>query len=330
MTTAFRYCGLGKETAYGTAVDATVHLDITGSTLNTPPNREVLYQGGLNKAKKTRHVGYHRYSGNVDLAVDEDSIGWLLRGVLNGYVYTAGAGLVHTHEFYGDNATQLPFWTFRIGKDVKEHIYAGAVMESLDLKINNGFVSATVALGGGPETDGTIKTYPSLTLPTATPWGFNQALVYNDATNKSALYRDLTISIKNAVNWDSAKGTGSMWPVRSPGVNGREVTASGTLWFEDNTELESYWGGSTGPQSAGADNFVWKVTIAATDNANLEIDFTDAIYTSVGAPVQGTDAITQSVNVTALYTAKTLADAATSVQTEIYAKLANFHATYGA
>jgi len=92
MTEILRYIGIGKETAFGDAVVAAIHMGPGSIPLDTPNNAEISVVGGMGRMVARKRAGYYVPQGNFEYATDLNTIGYLLRGILDGYVYTAASG----------------------------------------------------------------------------------------------------------------------------------------------------------------------------------------------------------------------------------------------
>ena len=86
-----RYFGMAEEDTFGTPVEAIAHLDISGCTLDAPNKTTMTYKGGMGRSQTLWRPDFYSIVGNVDFAPDLKTIGYFLKWVLGGYVYTAAA-----------------------------------------------------------------------------------------------------------------------------------------------------------------------------------------------------------------------------------------------
>jgi hypothetical protein len=323
MTQILRYAGFGSEAEYGVAVPATLHVDINSATLDAPSGSENVFQGGIGRALRSRRPGYYRPGGNVVYAWDIRTIAAMLRWTLGGYVFTAGGD--NTHEVYGSNEVLMESFTTRIGKDVFEHVFAGCIVESLELDLGGDFLLATMAVGARRDSKDTLKEPSELLLPDEFPLAFHEVtmeLPADESEDISPLVKQLRLTINNGLRADSGRSIGSRYPRRMP-VGGRTVTGTMDLWYESTEQLERLWGGATGPTDDGSEEVSAKITADAGADGSLTLDLPAAFFTQVGQQGTGRDEITQQVQFQALEGAVTLADDSTEVLRELLATVVN-------
>ncbi len=89
--TVLRYLGLAEEASYNVspAPVAGFHVDIASASLDTPPDTQMIYGGGLRRGAVTHRPGYYHPEGNIVYAFDIRTIAFLLKWALGGYEYTA-------------------------------------------------------------------------------------------------------------------------------------------------------------------------------------------------------------------------------------------------
>lgn len=321
MPPTIRYAGFGNEAEYGVAVPAEFHVDVSSAALDAPADTENYYAGGLGRGIRTRKAGYYQPGGNIVYAWDIRTIAHMLRWALGGYVFTEGDPNVH--EIYSVNEAILPSFTTRVGKDVFEQVFAGCVIDSLELNLAGDFLLATMALGAKIDSRAELEAIEDLLLPDEYPLAFHEAsLELPLATDLSAKVKALTFSIANGQRPDSGRGIGSRFPYRMP-VGERNVTAAVDLWYENLEHLDTFWGGENGPADEGSSDFEAQITCDAGDDGSLVLYLPSAHFSQVRQQASGRDEITQSTAIRAILGEATLADATTVVETEVLATVEN-------
>lgn len=99
MTEILRYIGIGKETTFGTEATPAIHVDPGSISLDTPNNAEISVVGGMGRMVARKRAGYYCPQGNFEYATDLNTIGYLFRGILDKYVYTATSGVYKVGSF---------------------------------------------------------------------------------------------------------------------------------------------------------------------------------------------------------------------------------------
>lgn len=323
MPDIVRYAGFGEEAVFGTPVPAAFHVDIQSAGLDSPTDAENLFEGGLGRAYRFRKPGYYRPGGNIVYAWDVRTIASLLRWTLGGYVFTEDSPL-STHEVWGSNEILLPSFTSRIGKDVFEHVFAGCIVESLELDLGGDFLLATMVVAARRDEKAILQEPDALLLPDEFPLAFHEVtmdLPASDSTDISPVVKALTLTINNGSTPDAGRSIGSRYPRRLP-VRARSVSLTADLWYESTDHLETYWGASDGPSDDGSASFDAKIVADAGEDGSLVLDFPNAYFSQVAQAGSGRDEIVQSVAATALEGEIELIDS-TSVLTEILATVSN-------
>lgn len=328
MVETIRYAGFGNEATYGTAVPADFHVDVQSATLDAPSDTENLYGGGLGRGMRTRRPGYYSPGGNIVYAWDIRTIAHMLRWALGGYVFTEydsvdSSPAQNQHEIYAVNDSLLPSFTARLGKDVFEHVFAGCVVDSLELNLAGDFLLATMALRAQKDSKAALEAISDLLLPDEFPLAFHEvSLELPDTSDVSADVRALTLTIANTIRADSGRGIGSRYPRRMP-VGERNVTLGFDSWYEDTDHLESMWGASSAPADSGSSDFDLRITADAGADGSLVLYVPSAHFSGVQQQPSGRDEIVQSTSVRALVGDVTLDDAVTTVETELLATVLN-------
>jgi Phage tail tube protein len=325
MTNTFRYVGIGKEVAFGTAVAGSVFLEQSSCTLDHPANSEILIGGGLGRMISRKRPGFYSCAGGIDYDIDVSSIGYLWRGVLDQYQYTLGEKL---HEFYGGNSNELTSWTYRVGKDVKEFVYDGCTVNTLDLSVSGGLVSASVGLFARKDTPATIQSYSAFSsyIPTAYPLAFYEVTAEVNSSDVSADCTGLKLTVNNNLKRESGRALGSMYPSGFK-AGDRVVEAQITLQFEDMDMMNLFWGDSGGPDCNGSDLFPLLLNFDGGDYGEMVISLPNCAMISAPIQPKGADPLFQTITCRALKQTSFALNDASTVDTDIYVALTNEGAT---
>jgi len=325
-----RYAGVGAETVYGTAVAAAQHVDIASATLDIPSDTELQHGGGIGRSASLHRPGFYAPTGNLVYAFDIHTIGWFLRWALGGYVYTAAPGTppevgLHLHEIYGNESNNLPSFTTRLGKDLFEHVFSGCVVNSLEIAVSDGWAQATIDIAAQKDAKAVIQPVEDLLLPDAYPLAFHEVTASVNGGDISSKVRSVTISIVNNVDVANGRRIGSRFPRAIP-AGARDVTFSSELHFDDTTELERFWGGSSGPDAGGPTEFAMEYKFEAGADGELIIAMPRVAYIGSQQQPSGRDVLFQTVNGKAYADANTLEDAS-EINSEMLISLFNSIAT---
>lgn len=321
-----RYVGLAPETSYnqGSPPAAVVHLDIASSTLDVPDNPNLVYGGGLDRSPRTFRPGFYAPSGNFMYAVDVNSIIYLLKWALNGYVFTSegGTGTLNLHEIYGNSANVLDSFCARVGKDLFEHVFSGCVANQINLQVQGEFVNLTADILAAKDSKTTLTALASLLLPDAYPMAFHEVTASLDSVDQSAKVKSLNLTINNNMDVESGRGLGSRHPYRAVAKE-RETTIEMELFFANADLLEDFWGGASAPATTGPTDVPIVLSFDnGAANGSMEITLPKVIYTNVKQQPSGRDEIVQSVTARALIDTVTLEDTS-EVDTEISVRVEN-------
>lgn len=316
-----RYLQLAKESSFGEspAPIPAVTVDLLSASLDAPTDTEVAYEGGFGRGMRTHRAGVYVPQGNVVLGADVFSLPYLLYSLFNGYKFTDEvAGPPDTHEFWQANSNILNSLAAWLGKDWFEHRMAGLVVSQLQLTTSDGYIQATADCFAQQDFREDIKALSGLTLPSARLLMFHEITATRDAGDISASVVDLTLTINNGVDAAAGRGIGSRFPYLLPTFSS-EVTATMTLRYNSEAELQRFWGSASGPDSGASGTTPFNLAFAINSGAegSMNIAMPNSIYTASPVQWSGQGEITQSVAITAYRTTHTLADAVTTVDSEI-------------
>lgn len=337
MAQRVRYLGFAEEDSYNQspAPEAVLVVDIASSSLDTPADTQMLYQGGLSRGIRTHRPGFYAPTGNIVYAWDIQTIGWFLKWALGGYVFTSEGGAVagtekfNLHEIYGEEDSVMKSFCARVGKDLFEHIFSGCVINGLSLATEGEFCQLTADIVAAKDSKGAVKTLNAAValLPDEYPLAFHEltaSLVDNSTTTDiSSRVKSLSLEIGNNVSADVGRSIGSRYPRR--GIAGpRDVKLSITQFYEDLSMLERVWGevNSIGPSNDGSSEYGLELKWDSGKYGTLTMNFPRVINSQVQHQPSGRDELVPSISVQALMGAFELKDN-TAITTDIYCKLEN-------
>ena len=332
MAQIFRYVGIGKETEFGNAVDGTIYLDPISCTLDVPAAPEIMVEGGMGRMVARKRPGFYVPSGSIEYPVDIRSMGYLFRAALDGYDFTAGEPEgTNTHEFYGGNENVPTFWTYRVGKDVFEHVFDGCVADTLTLNVADGLATANLGLFARKDASTDLKDFSIIEplMPAEYPLAFYEVTAtINDNVEYAAKVRSANMSIKNNIGRDSGRGLGSQFP-RTFRCGARTIEYQIQLQFDDLTHLQLFWGDDAGPDETGVGSTPFPLCLEfdAGDYGEMEILSHNCVMTNIPTQPSKRDVLYQTITCRALReSAVALADLST-VDTDVLVTLENFEAT---
>ncbi len=329
----FRYAGFGPETTFHTAVAASFHIESLSNGLDSPDGPDIVIDSGLGSAPRTKVPGYYTTAGTIEYNPDIETIGWFWRWFLTGYQYTAGGGEPdpNLHEIYGTASTNLKSVTVREGRDNWEQIFAGAMLNTLDLRVDTSAQVALASLGwvAGKDTPGTIAAESELVLPEdSLPLGFAESSVWIDEEDNSALMKSFAIAGTNNINPDSAQRFGSRFPQGGFITGKRGIIFTAQIVFEDRFHKNIFWGSDAGPSTSGSTEVPITFKFADPDTyRSMELCAPRCNIRSVKSATRGSEPFVQEVIGEAfLASSVPLADESL-IDTEILISLNNFTTT---
>lgn len=328
MPDILRYAGFAKDpNPDGAAPTPTFHVDIASATLDAPSEPEMIPPSSLGRTPRMHRPGFYAPAGNVVYAADVNTLPYFLRWALGGYVFTTSVlPALRTHEIYGSNTSSLETFASFLGKDTFEHVFRGCVIDSLELAVEDSFAMCTINAMARKDAKQAIDAVADLLLPDEYPIAFHEVTVSREASDFSAQVKSLTLSISNNGNQEAGRSVGSRYPRRIP-VFERDTRLTMSLYFDGTEELEAFWGGANGPTDDGSTDLGWIITLDAGADGSIDIALPKGYYLTVPTQPSGRDEMTQDVEVKAMSTTHTLADAVTEIDSEILVTAQNVNAT---
>jgi len=317
-----RYVSVAREATYNTPVtseDAVgeVESESFQQSFDVLKRNDINYYGAA-KAIVSKQIA----EGSFSMALQPDKFTlMMLHGIMGVDTPSGGATDQRTlSELSISTTTELPSYTFHIGRDDKEHLFPGQVIESISVTASVGEYSMISV-----NTVGAKQSSSTATLGTAVPTYLGDAahfaksfVNFDEAATSSSggfsnLVQSIDFEIKTGRDMDNSYSLASETCVRSPPVTLREITGSLTfhkaLLTADASEGEPFFDELMGATSTNAQAL--KNPSASTpalsvmfevDAANfIRFDFYKIHFEMPETSVSGRDSQTMTVNFHGLY-----------------------------
>jgi hypothetical protein len=237
-----RYVSIGKESTYNTPIASgnckpgEIESESFQQSYDVMKRNDMNYYGAA-KALVSKKVS----EGSMTMALQPDIFTLtVLHGIMGDDSPSSDGGSSATTdqrkflEIPVSSGTTLPSYTFRVGRDEVEHVFAGQVIDSVSVSASVGeYAMLTVNTVGAAQNSSTT------TLATAVPTyvkdaaHFSKVFVDFEGTatnsNHSTLVQSVDFEIKTNRDVDNSYGLGDETCVRAPPITVREI--SGSLSF---------------------------------------------------------------------------------------------------
>lgn len=323
-----RYVSVGKESTYNTAVASgscvvgEVESESFQQSYDVMKRNDMNYYGAAKAivSKKTAE-------GSISMALQPDVFTLtLLHGIMGDDSPSSDGGSAPTTdqrkflEIPVSSATELPSYTFRVGRDEHEHVFAGQVIESISVSASNGeYAMITVNTVGAGQTSATETLATAVPTYTGDAAHFSKVFVDFEGTatnsNFSKLVQSVDFEIKTNRDIENSYGLGSETCIRAPPTTTREI--SGSLSFhksvlsgDTSANNEPHFDELMGATSANgqaifnpAGGTVPALSLLFEVDADnyLRFDFFKIHFEMPETSVSGRDSQTMTVNFHALY-----------------------------
>lgn len=339
-----RYVAAGKETTYNSAVTEEAVGEVESETFQQ--SYDVMKRSDMNYYGAAKAIVSKKVSeGSISMALQPDDFTFMmLHGIMGSD--TPGATPATDERTFSElgvgTATQLPSYTFRIGRDDKEHVFAGQVIESISVSASIGeYAMLTVNTTGAAQNSSTETLATAVPSYTGDAAHFAKTYVeFEDTATTSAyssLVQSIDFEIKTNRDIDNSYSLSSETCIRVPPVTLREV--SGSLTFHksllsgDVATAEPYFDELMGATSTNGQALsnpasgtpALSALFYVDANHYIRFDFFKIHFEMPETSVSGRDSQTMTVNFHGLYD---LGDANAMVQ--IVCKSSDGQADYDA
>ena len=297
-------------------------------------NDEPITKSGGSRMNK--RAGIMKPTGSTSADADLQQLTWYFRGYLDNYVYTAGSGDVHTHEFYGGEGKELQsFRGIAVYDMLKKYLY-GLLCDGMKLEVSD--ESMTVGAdwiyktekAGIIGTSGETFTRPDeLTAEQIFIMFYDVSLKLNNLP-LDGVSTAFSFEGKNNHDVDSSIGLGSRYPQKRAVAGKRENEVSITTTLTSDTVrsiLDAQYGevGALEPSSCKLLQLPLEVNIAHCEDTDINCKIVFPRCTvNVEYSMSGTDAVEVTMTLESLGSAKVALASGTEVETDMYVKLMNY------
>ena len=299
-------------------------------------NDEPITKSGGSRMNKRARAGIMKPTGSTSADADLQQLTWYFRGYLDNYVYTAGNGDVHTHEFYGGEGKELQsFRGIAVYDMLKKYLY-GLLCDGMKLEVSD--ESMTVGAdwiyktekAGIIGTSGETFTRPDeLTAEQIFIMFYDVSLKLNNLP-LDGVSTAFSFEGKNNHDVDSSIGLGSRYPQKRAVAGKRENEVSITTTLTSDTVrsiLDAQYGevGALEPSSCKLLQLPLEVNIAHCEDTDINCKIVFPRCTvNVEYSMSGTDAVEVTMTLESLGSAKVALASGTEVETDMYVKLMNY------
>lgn len=331
--------GLELERTYGEEVQKSAFdLDFwsEADSVDFKLNDEAVTKSGTSRMDKRARAGIMKPTGSTQLDADLEKVAWFFRLFLDQYIYTAGEGDTHTHEFYGGEEKELASARIKAVYDMLVKYIFGAMEEGLSIEVSDDSVSISNDWIYSTE-EADIIGENGATFERPAELEEEIFLMFYDVSlqlnNKplDGVSTAFSYEGKNNFDVDGTIGLGSRYPQKRALAGKRENTLSVTTSLTRDTVrsiLDAEYGevGALKPSKCKLLQVPLAVNIALCEDANISCDILFPKCTlNVEYDMSGADKIEVTMNLATLGSGTvTLADGETSVNTDMYIKLVNY------
>ena len=302
-----RYFGYRLENTFGvenTSADIK-YLEMGKCTLDAPksPNLDIpTFEETESRIKR----GLYSPEGELEIALDIPTL-------IDFFYICFGQKIVtgSLYEMYPLAQRQLLSATFYVGKDDGnvndfEHIFYGAVISKLSLKLSDGIATATMSIACQKAGINDLKSESQIDIADTYPIAFYEAETSMGSTDLTARTTSFEWEFNNNVNASSGQAFGSMFPYKLI-ASSKDSTVKSDVFYEGKDFLIKFWGSPLGPTcNTTYDNY----TILFEDERgnSMTLFFPKIGIDSAQAPIEGSDEIKQSLELKVLKGKTTLND----------------------
>lgn len=333
--------GIEVEGTYGSPSVSTANFDPDwwnhAQSVDFKLNDEPVVRNGSSRMNKRARAGIMKPTGSTEADADLQQLAWYFRGYLDNYVYTAGSGSTHTHEFYGGEGKELTSFRGIAMFDMLKKYIKGMVIDELKLDVSN--ENMTVGAEWLYKTE-SAAINEAFTEPDELDdenlfimfydVSLKMAAVGSTLTALSGVSTALTFDGKNNHDVDKSIGLGSRAPQKRPLAGKRENDIKITTSLTSDTArkiLDAEYGeaNATSPSTCKILQTQLEISINHCENnalsakiyfpkCNLRVEYNssdvDVIETTISLDTLGSGTTT-------------LADGTTEVETDMYVKIVN-------
>lgn len=339
--------GLELESTYGDTTVAKSSFDPDfwnqAESVDFKLNDDPVTRSGGSRMNKRARAGIMKPTGSTEADADLQQLAWYFRGFLDNYVYTAGSGTTHTHEYYGGEGKELPsFRGIAVYDMLKKYLY-GMLEDQLSLEVADEGMTVSAEWIYSTEKAGIIGTDDTFTRPDELTKEELFIMFYDvdlklGTDSSTGQLKDLdgvstafSYTGKNNHDVDKTIGLGSRYPQKRALAGKRENELSITTTLTSDTVrsiLDAQYGevNALEPSACKLLQLPLQMTVTHCEDADqsLQILFPKCTV-KVEFSMSGVDAVEVTLSLDTLGSGTvTLADGSTEVTTDMYVKLVNY------
>ena len=299
-------------------------------------NDEPVTKSGGSRMNKRARAGIMKPTGSTSADADLQQLTWYFRGYLDNYVYTAGSGDVHTHEFYGGEGKELPsFRGIAVYDMLKKYLY-GLICDGMSLEVSDesmtvgaDWIYKTEKAGIIGQNGETFTRPDELTAEQIFIMFYDVSLKLNNLP-LDGVSTAFSFEGNNNHDVDSTIGLGSRYPQKRAQAGKRENEVSITTTLTSDTVssiLNAQYGevGALEPSSCKLLQLPLEVNIAHCEDTDINCKIVFPRCTvNVEYSMSGTDTVEVTMTLESLGSAKVALASGTEVETDMYVKLMNY------
>jgi hypothetical protein len=304
-----RFVALKKESSYGTPSGSYVFGEVDDESIRH--TFDLLTREDMSRYGSAKSVTGKEFSeGSVNMAMIGDNfMGNILMGIMGTDTVGSIADGLYPHTF--TEAGTLASYTFLVGREDKEHLYKGCVIDSLSVSAAlNEYASVSFNLMGKSEDIASLAavgtTSPTFADNLDALYFSNAKVFFNGNATATDAVADISFDINLNRDGDNACALGSTTYVRAPPVQRRVVTGSITfnqVVHSSTIDEPTYTQLTTadGHELSGS-GVELKVQFGDDSTADiLTFNFYKIRFEAADANVSGRDTNTMTVNFVGLY-----------------------------
>ncbi len=210
-----RFVALKKESAYGTPTGSYVFGEVDDESIRH--QYDILTRDDMSRYGAAKTVTGKEYSsGDINMAMlNDDFTGNLLKGMMGTSAVGSVSGGLYPHTFTeaGSFSGGLPSLTFLVGREDKEHLYHGCVLDSMSVSANiNEYATMSFTMMGRSENIGALAAAGTTTptFPDALPalYFSNAKVFFNADSNATTAVKSISFDVNLNLDDENACALG--------------------------------------------------------------------------------------------------------------------------
>ena len=326
-----RYVGVKEEATFGTEAAVPMAFDLKdgmGAMALDVPNDPNIVIPTLSRFQQRHAPGFYSPAGALDYVADVNTVGWFLKWMLGGYVFTEGAaGEPNVHEFYPTPGHELPSFTTRVGKDTFEHVFLGCIINKIKLSVDKDLLSGSLDMIAQQDKKAALRSTLNEPDPDIFPMAFYNHTVKLGGVDISQYVTAWELDHDNGIKAEDGQGMGSRFPYRFRPSDAK-IGVTLTMWDDDSSKLEAFWGSANGPGYDPQDDFVLEDDFDSGDFGNMKVKFPKAYYQKLPTDIKGSDPRKPAIGIGVEATEITLHDGTTHINSPFIITIENYQDEY--